>query len=173
MKQWSTKQFNEEEEYEHFKMENFHSATNLMRQNCYMASVDLRRAYYSVSIHPDFRKFLKLKWRGQLYAYACFPNGLANCPLYFTKLLKPVYAHLRAQGFLSAAFIDDCYLQDQTYEECKQIVEATVQIFQRLGFVIHRDKSVSESTRKITLLGFHTEFRRHDCHLVRGETEQS
>ena len=73
MKQWSTKQFNEEEEYEHFKMENFHSATNLMRQNCYMASVDLRRAYYSVSIHPDFRKFLKLKWRGRLYAYLMLP----------------------------------------------------------------------------------------------------
>ena len=173
MKQWSTKQFNEEEEYEHFTMENFHSATNLMRQNCYVASVDLRRTYYFVSTHPGFRKFLKLKWRGQLYAYTCFPNGLANCPLYFTKLLKPVYTHLKAQGFLSAAFIDDCYLQDQTYEECKQILEATVQVFQRLGFVIHRDKSVLEPTREIILLGFHTEFRRHDCHLVRGETEQS
>ena len=67
------KQFHEDVEYEHFKMENLHSATNLMRQNCYMASVDLRHAYYSVSIHPSFRKFLKLKWRGRLYAYLMLP----------------------------------------------------------------------------------------------------
>ena len=31
----------------------------------------------------------------------CFANGWANCPRYFTELLKPVYAFLRAQGFLS------------------------------------------------------------------------
>ena len=110
-------------------MENLHSATNFMRQNCYMASVDLRHAYYPVSIDPDFRKFLKFKWRGQLYAYTCFPNGLANCPRYFTKLLKPVYAHLRAQGFLSAAFIDDWCIQGQTYEECKQNVRLQCRFF--------------------------------------------
>ena len=102
------KQFNEAVEYQHLKMENLSAATKMMRRGCYMASVDLQHAYYSVPIHPNFRKFLKFKWRGQLYAYTCFPNGLANCPRYFTKLLKPVYAHLRAQGLLSAAFVDDC-----------------------------------------------------------------
>ena len=35
------KQYNEGVEYEHFKMENLHSATNLTRLKCYMASVDL------------------------------------------------------------------------------------------------------------------------------------
>ena len=105
------KQFNQVVEYE---MQSLTSATSLMRRGCYTGSVDLRHAYYPASIHPEFRKFLKLQWRGQLYAYTCFPKGLANCPRYFTKLLKPVNAHLRTQGFLSAAFIDDCYLQGQS-----------------------------------------------------------
>lgn len=148
------KEFNESVEYEHFKMENLSSATSMMKEGCYMASVDLRHAYYSVPVHSDFKKFLKFQWRGQLYVYTCFPNGLANCPRYFTKLLKPVYAFLRAQGFLSASFIDDCYLQGQSIEECKKNILSTVNLFQKLGFTIHDGKSVLVPTQKLKYLGF-------------------
>ena len=148
------KQFNEGVEYEHFKMENLTSATNLMKKGCFLGSVDLRWAYYSVPIHAEFTKCLKFQWRGQLYAYTCFPNGLANCPRYFTKLLKSVYGYLRSRGLLSAAFIDDCYLQGQSYDDCKQNSMATVELFEKLGFVIHSEKSVFEPTKKLTYLGF-------------------
>jgi len=147
------KQFNENVVYEHFKMENLKSATQLMKENCFMASVDLRHAYYSVPVKPFFQKFLKFHWRGQLFSYTCLPNGLACCPRLFTKLLKPVYAHLRSQGLLSAAFIDDCYLQGQTVEECTKNVEKTVDIFSKLGFVIHEEKSVLVPCQKIKYLG--------------------
>lgn len=148
------KEFNQSVTYEHFKMENLTSAIRLMRKGCYMASVDLRHAYYSVSIKPDFRKFLKFIWREQLYEYTCFPNGLCNCPRYFTKLLKPVYACLRKRGFLSASFIDDCYLQGQTYESCLQNVQETVHLFEALGFIIHEEKSELTPLKKIKYLGF-------------------
>ena len=105
------KDFNENVEYEHFKMENLQSDTRMMTQKCYMASVDLRHAYHSVSLDEECRKFLKFSWRDQLFQFTCFPNGLASCPRYFTKLMKPVYASLRQQGLLSAVYIDDSYLQ--------------------------------------------------------------
>ena len=115
-----------------------------------MASVDLRH----VPIKPEFRKYLKFSWRGQLYQYTCFANGLCNCPRYFTKLLKPVYASLRSRGFLSAAFIDDCYLQGQTFTECEQNVQETVTLFESLGFVVHEGKSVLIPCKKQKYLGF-------------------
>ena len=104
-------------------MENLSTATQMVTEGCFMASVDLRHAYYSVPVKPPFRKYLKFKWKGRLYQYTCFANGLSNCPRYFTKLLKPVYAHLRSKGYLSTAFIDDCYLQGQTYvlKMCKRL----------------------------------------------------
>jgi hypothetical protein len=52
------KKFNESVEYEHFKMENLYTATFMVHNNCYVASVDLRHAYYSVPIHTEFRKYL-------------------------------------------------------------------------------------------------------------------
>lgn len=148
------KKFNESVEYEHFKMENLYTALLMVQKDCYMASVDLRHAYYSVPIHKDFRKYLKFAWKGQLYEYTCFPNGLSNCPRYFTKLLKPVYSTLRSKGFLSASFIDDCYLQGSTFTECCANVQATLDLFQSLGLVIHQDKSVLTPCKEIKYLGF-------------------
>ena len=45
--------------YQHFKMDNILTAHKLMRPKCFMASVDLKDAYYSVPIALEDRKFLK------------------------------------------------------------------------------------------------------------------
>lgn len=148
------KKFNENVSYEHFKMENLNSATEMMKKGCYMASVDLRHAYYSVSVAHEFRKYLKFEWKGQLYEYTCLPNGLACCPRFFTKLLKPIYACLRSQGFLSAAFVDDCYLQGCSVDDCQNNIDNTVNLFESLGFVVHDVKSVLVPTTKLRYLGF-------------------
>jgi len=55
--------FNDSVQYEHFKMDNLTSATHMMTRGCYMASVDLRHAYYSVPIKVEYRKYLKFKWK--------------------------------------------------------------------------------------------------------------
>ena len=63
------KRFNESVQYAHFKMETIHSIINLVTPGCWMASLDLKDAYYSVKIHPKYQKFLKFKFEGQLYQY--------------------------------------------------------------------------------------------------------
>jgi hypothetical protein len=179
------KEFNKSVEYQHFKMDNLTSATQMMKKGCFMASVDLRHAYYSVPVAQEHRKFLKFTWRGQLYQYTCFPNGLCNCPRFFTKLLKPVYATLRAKGHLSTAFIDDCYLQGQSFNDCKSNVNDTVKLFQSLGFVVHEDKSVLTPCQKLKYLGFwlnskdmtvtlsndKTEKLKAACHSIRSKSK--
>ena len=139
------KKFNDSVQYEHFKMDNLTSATQMMTRGCYMASVDLRHAYYSVPIKAEYRKYLKFKWKNQLYQYACLPNGLSNCPRYFTKLMKPVYATLRSQGYLSTSFIDDSYLQGNTLEECTENVAKTVELLDSGVYYPQRD--ISPETR--------------------------
>ena len=148
------KKFNEGIEYEHFKMEQLTAAIQLMKKDCKMASVDLRHAFYSVNVDSRDRKYLKFLWRGQLFAYTCLPNGLANCPRYFTKLMKPVFASLRSFGWLSAAYIDDSYLQGQNDEECQENIDTTVDLLTSLGFTVHMKKSVMTPTKKLTYLGF-------------------
>ena len=49
---------NEFVDYQHFKMDNILTALKLMRPKCFMESVDLKDAYYSVSIASEDRTFL-------------------------------------------------------------------------------------------------------------------
>ena len=141
-------------EKKHFKMDTFLSAVNLVKQNCYMASVDLRDAYYTIPISIKYRKYLRFEWQGKLYQYTCLPNGLSSAPRSFTKILKPVYSSLRSKGHVNVGYIDDSYLQGDTYEECKHNVQDSVNLFEKLGFLPHPEKSVFEPTQITTFLGF-------------------
>ena len=79
-------------EYHHFKMDILTTVIKMMRPGCYMASVDLKDAYYTVPIGKEHQKLSKLIWRGRMYKFTCFLNGLACAPRVFTKLLKPLFA---------------------------------------------------------------------------------
>ena len=135
-------------------MDTLTTAIKMMRKGCYMASVDLKDAYYTVPIAAEHQKFLKFLWRGCMYKFTCLPNGLACAPRVFTKLLKPLFATLRKLGHLCFGYIDDTYLQGDTSNECSRTVDATVDLFSKVGFITHPDKSVLIPTQKLVFLGF-------------------
>ena len=124
-------------QYHHFKMDLLNTVLHVVKSGCFMASIDLKHAYNSVPIATADQKYLKFQWRGKLYKYVCFPNGLAFCPRKFTKLLKPVYSHLRQLGHLSASHIDDSYLQGDDYDDCERNIWDIVKLFDSLGFIVH------------------------------------
>lgn len=140
--------------YKHFKMDSLKSVTDLMTQGCFMASADIKDAYYTVPIAREHQKFLRFSWRDKLYQYTCLPNGLASAPRVFTKLLKPVFTVLREKGFLSSSYIDDCYLQGDSYKECLDNAIQTVSLLKKLGFYINEEKSILTPSQKLTYLGF-------------------
>ena len=111
-----------------------------MEQDCFMASIDIKDAYYSFSIHPTDRKYLCFEFNGQLYCYKSLPNGLSSAPRKFTKLLKVPLSYLHEQGHISFGHLDDFYLQGKTYNQCVDNVVNTVQLFAKLGLISHPDK---------------------------------
>ena len=58
------REFNEIVEYHHFKMDSLVSVLRLMEPNCFMASIDIKDAYYSFAIKPGDRKLLCLLGKG-------------------------------------------------------------------------------------------------------------
>ena len=82
------------------------------------------------------------------------PNGYSDAMRIFTKILKPVFGHLRQEGHLSVIFVDDSYLQGDTKQECMNNIKATVDLLLKLGFIVHEKKSVLKPTQKIEFLGF-------------------
>ena len=72
--------------YRHFKMDSLKTVTDLMTQGCFMASVDIKDACYTVPIATEDQKYLKFMWRDKLYQYNCLTNGLALAPRILTQL---------------------------------------------------------------------------------------
>ena len=130
-------------------------ALKLIQAGCFMASVDLKDAYYSIPVHPEHRKYLMFKWEGQYYQFTCLPNGLSSAPRVFTKILKPVYSHLRSIGHICMGHIDDSLLLvAYSLGSCRKNIYDTVNLLTLLGFTIHLVKSVLEPTQTIQFLGF-------------------
>ena len=148
------KELNKSIVYRHFKMDSLKTVTDLMTQGCFMASVDIKDAYYTVPIATEHQKYLKFTWRDKSYQYTCVPNGLESAPRILTKLLKSVFNVLRQKGYLSSSYIDDCYLQGASYGECYDNVQETVMLLRELGFPIHNEKSVLIPSQVLTFLGF-------------------
>ena len=119
-----------------------------------MASLDFKDAYYSVKIHPDFKKCFKFSYKGTLYKYRALPNGLCTCPRKFTKMMKPPLAFLRQCGHIISGYIDDQYLQGKTQQKCIANVIAAITLFENLGLVIHPEKSVIVPQQRLVFLGF-------------------
>ena len=98
-------------------METLRTALQLIRRNCFFGKMDLKEAFFSVSIY-EFRKYLKFIWQVKLYAFTCLPNGLSTASRIFTKVLKPMFSTLRKLGHTNVAYIDDSLLQSDTFEGC-------------------------------------------------------
>ena len=140
--------------YEHFKMEHLNTALGLMQEHCFMSSIDLKDAYYSVNVHESHRKYLRFFWNNKLYQLTCLAQGLSCAPRLFTKVMKPIFARLRSEVFLSVFYLDDSLLIGKDRMECTQNVEHTAALLTNAGFIINVDKSSFSPSKEITFLGF-------------------
>ena len=144
---FNLKNFNRYVKYRHFKMDNLNAALGMVRQNCYVANIDLADSYYTVPVALSNQKYLVFNSEGQLYKYVCLPNGLSSAPpppppypLIFTKLMKPVLFVLRKKGHQTMGYLDDSFLTGDTFEECEKAVIAAVELLTKLGFQIYLEK---------------------------------
>ena len=119
-----------------------------------MASLDLKDAYYSIPVMKEHRKYLCFLFNGRLYQFTCLPNGLSSCPHKFTKTLKPILTTLHKDGHIASGYLDDIYLQGKNYNDCLRNIINTLKLFIKLGFIIHPTKSVFVSSKEIKMLGF-------------------
>ena len=141
-------------QYSHFKMESLSNVLGLLERNCYMASIDLKDAYFSVNVNFNFMKYLRFFWESRLYEFTYMPNGLSTVPREFTKLLKPVFAHLRSEGLLSVYYLDDTWLRGSSAVECAKNVSRTLNLLTQTGFIINEEKSALMPSQNIQFLGF-------------------
>ena len=134
--------------YQHFKME-FRKATfKIIKKGVWMASADLKDVFFTVPLHKLHQKCFMFEWIQKFYKFVGMPNGYSDAMRIFTKIIKPVFGHLRQKGHLSVIFVDDSYLQGDTKQECMNNIKAIVDLLLKLGFIVHEKKSTLNQLKK-------------------------
>lgn len=93
-----------------FRMASLDTIIPLLQQDDWFITIDLRDAYFQITIRDDHRKFLRFAIDDNIYQFKALPFGLSTAPLVFTKCMAPVIAYLRLRGISIFSYLDDWLL---------------------------------------------------------------
>ena len=90
-----------------FAMETSQSVRLAVRPEDWMASVDLKDAYFQIPMHPESRRFLRFVWKGTPFQFKTVCFGLSTAPSVFTRVFAVLAAHAHRQGIRVVRYLDD------------------------------------------------------------------
>lgn len=151
---FNLKGLNQYLEAPHFKMETIREVSLMIKPNDYLVSIDLSDAFLHIGLHPESRRYLRLKWRNQVYQYCTTAFGLASSPYVFTKVCKPILEHLRSRGFRISAYLDDWLLIAESKQQAVTQARQVVSLLLDLGWIVNFKKTVLVPTQQLEHLGF-------------------
>ena len=67
------------------------------------------------------------------------PNRYGTAMRVFVKISKVPFRNLRSLGHNSVVYVDDSYLQGETYQACVDNISDTIKLLRELGFVINTE----------------------------------
>ena len=134
-------------------MEGLQVVKSLIQQGDFMMKLDLKDAYYTLPIHPSHRKYLRFFYEDRTYEFQCLPFGLSSAPRAFTKTLKPVLALLQSMGIRVVIYIDDMLLLHQQHKVLQKIFAQVVDLLEKLGFLVKREKCSPIPCQRLIFLG--------------------
>ena len=103
--------------YQNFKMEGFFCLRELLQEEDYICKLDMKDAYFSVSLHQSSRNYVRFSFSGNLYDLLCLCFTLRPAPRIFKKLLKMLMPLLREINVSIIIYLDDMLIMGQTMRE--------------------------------------------------------
>ena len=124
-----------------FKMETVAFVLLSVREGDFLASLDLKDAYFQIPIHPSSRKLLRLTLEGTVYQFRVLCFGLSTAPQVFPRVFAAVSAWAHSHGIRLLRYLDDWLVLSSSEREAKQSVQSLLSLCHTLGIVINEKKS--------------------------------
>ena len=137
----------------HFSMHTVKDVFRIIQSGDWAVCLDLKDAYFHVSVHARFRRFLQFIWRGVTYQYTALPFGLASSPRVFTRITKPVSQYLRSRGVRVLFYLDDILVLSPSRQAAEADSRTVINLLQSLGFSLNAEKSVLSPAQRFVYLG--------------------
>ena len=124
-----------------FKMETVASVLLSVREGDFLASLDLKDAYFQIPIHGSSRKLLRFMSEGTFYQFKALCFGLSTAPQVFTRVFAAVSAWAHSRGIRLLRYLDDWLVLSSSEKKAKQSIRELLSLCHTLGIVINEKKS--------------------------------
>ncbi len=125
-----------------FKMLTQKRIFECVRPRDWFAAIDLKDAYFHVSILPRHRPFLRFAFEGRAYQYKVLPFGLALSPRVFTKVVEGALVPMREQDVRILNYLDDWLILAQSREQLCEHRDLVLSHLSQLGLQVNWEKSI-------------------------------
>ena len=136
-----------------FKMETVASVLLSVREGDFLASLDLKDAYFQIPIHGSSRKLLRFMSEGTVYQFKALCFGLSTAPQVFTRVFAAVSAWAHARGIRLLRYLDDWLVLSSSEKKAKESIRELLSICRTLGIVINEKKSDLVPSQSAKYLG--------------------
>lgn len=125
----------------------------LIPEQAWMASIDLKDAYFHVTIWPQHCWYLRFAVGKDHYQYRILPFGISTAPQVFTKCMAVVAVASHLEGILVFPYIDDWLVVARTAHQLCSALQRTVALLSKLGLCINMQKSASIPAQSLQFIG--------------------
>lgn len=135
-------------------MDRFQTFVGLIPFDCFVASADLKDAYYLVAISKEDRKIaIKcINWENTWYLLTYFPlSTMLLMEVY--KTYEAVFSTLQQMSHQSSPITDHSFLSGQSYNDCATNLIYLIKIMDGLGLVANPKKLILIHTKELVVLG--------------------
>ena len=136
-----------------FKMETVASVLLSVRGGDFLASLDLKDAYFQIPIHGSSRKLLRFMSEGTIYQFKALCFGLSTAPQVFTRVFAAVSAWAHARGIRLLRYLDDWLVLSSSEKKAKESIRELLSLCHTLGIVINETKSDLVPSQSAKYLG--------------------
>ncbi len=136
-----------------FKMLTHRRMIKCIQPQDWFAAIDLKDAYFHVSILPRHRPFLRFAFEGRAWQYRVLPFGLSLSPRVFTKVVEGALTPLREVGVRILNYLDDWLILAQSREQLGDHRDLVLRHLSQLGLRVNWEKSKLSPVQRISFLG--------------------
>ena len=136
-----------------FRMETLDRIVKGIVEDLWGASLDILDAYLNVPLARQFHKYFAFVLGERIFVFQVLPFGLSTAPWAFSRVIKPIKAHLRRQGMIIFSFLDDFLILAASQQLTRFHTTLTRKLLEDLGFKINLDKSSFTPLQRLEFLG--------------------
>ena len=127
-----------------FKMETVASVLLSVREGDFLASLNLKDAYFQIPIRGSSRKLLRFMSEGTVYQFRALCFGLSTAPQVFTRVFAAVSAWAHSPGIRLLRYLDDWLVLSSSEKKAKQAVQSLLSLCHTLGIVINEKSDLAD-----------------------------